>query len=90
MEKMNEFSEWEFIESNLPDYSWNEDVALSNDLSKYIHGEFNEDDPHDCRRLGVIMSEFGTKEEAEMYMRYIDCKLYVRAYENWVTKTNSD
>lgn len=86
----NEFSEWAFIEANLPDYSSNEDVALSNDLAKYIDGEYNEDDPVDCRKIGYLMSEFGTRKEAEMYMRYINCKLYVRAYENRHADTTTD
>lgn len=34
-----EFDRWEFIEKWLPDYYQNDDVAYSNDLDCYIHGE---------------------------------------------------
>ena len=33
-----DFNRWEFIEKWLPNYSSDQDVAWSNDLSKYLAG----------------------------------------------------
>lgn len=72
-----EFDRWEFIEKWLPDYSQNDDVAYSNDLDCYIHGQ-TENSQYYC-----LKERFPDINDAIVEMEAVDSALFSQAYENY-------
>ncbi len=75
---MNEsFNRWEFIEKWLPDYTTNEDVAYSNDLDCYIHGETENSQYY------KLKEKFPDIEDAIVEQEYVDSVLFANAYAHY-------
>lgn len=76
--------DWEFIEKYTPDYSSNYDVTASDDLSKFIDGEMDDEDYQNN-----IVSEFGeiTEKEAEALLIEVDEKLMKNAIAEYEEQT---
>lgn len=84
----NSFNRWEFIECWLPDYTSNQDVAWSNDLDKYINGEYDYTDPVDRERLNDIAEVCPTMEDALIEREHVDSLLFIIAREAWKENNN--
>lgn len=80
----DEFEPWEFIADNLPGYYGRDDVALCDDLARLVDDEFDPADPHDSARRAALLEEFGDEARAALHMRYISCRLFIEAYENYM------
>lgn len=76
-----DFNRWEFIEKWLPNYSSDQDVAWSNDLSKYLAGEYDYQDPYDRDRINAIAEVCPTAEDAKIELERVDCGLFLEALE---------
>lgn len=76
-----DFDRWKFIEEWLPGYTCDQDVAWSNDLSKYIEGEFNYQDEYDRDRINEIAEVCPNLEDAELEQKRVDCELFLAALE---------
>lgn len=70
---------WEFIELWLPDYTSNQDVAWSNDLDKYISGEYDYTDPVDRERVNYIAETCPTMKDALIERERVDSQLFLEA-----------
>lgn len=80
-----DFDRWKFIEEWLPGYTSDQDVAWSNDLSKYIAGEFDYQDEYDRSRINEIAETCPTREDAIRENERVDCELFLaalKAYED--------
>lgn len=75
------FNRWEFIELWLPDYTSNQDVAWSNDLDKYISGEYDYTDPADRERINYIAETCPTIEGALIERERVDSQLFMEAWK---------
>lgn len=76
-----DFDRWKFIEEWLPGYTSDQDVAWSNDLSKYISGEFDYQDEYDRERINQIAEVCSTREAAILEQERVDCELFLAALE---------
>ncbi len=72
------FDKWEFIAEWLPDYYQNDDVAYSNDLDCYIHGE------SENSQFERLQKEFPEVADAIEEQRKVDSRLFIEAYQNYV------
>lgn len=79
--KTNDFNRWEFIETWLPNYTSDPQVAWSNDLSKYIAGEFDYQDEYDRKRINEIASVCPDRDAAIRENERVDCELFLAALE---------
>ena len=72
------FDRWEFIEKWLPDYDSNQDVAYSNDLSCYIHGETENSQYY------RLKEQFPDVDDAIIEQEAVDAGLYTEAYNHYM------
>lgn len=72
-----EFDRWEFIEKWLPNYYQNDDVAYSNDLDCYIHGETENSQYY------KLKERFPDVDDAIVEIEAVDSALFSQAYENY-------
>lgn len=77
----NNFDRWEFIEKWLPGYTSDSDVAWSNDLSKYISGEYDYQEEDDRERISEIAEVCPTRQDAILEQERVDCELFLAALE---------
>ena len=68
----------EMFEEFLPDYSNNKDVALANDLSKFIAGEFDYQDPDDLRAIIDIKEEYPDPKKT---LNRLNIQMYVQVLQ---------
>lgn len=74
------YDRWEFIEKWLPDYTSNADVAYSDDLECYIHGETENS------QYEQLQEEFPNVEDAIEEQRMVDFGLFTEAYRNYAKR----
>ncbi|MDE6019226.1 MAG: hypothetical protein K2G85_10500 [Muribaculaceae bacterium] len=74
------YDRWEFIEKWLPDYTSNAEVAYSDDLECYIHGET------ESSRYKQLQEEFPDIEDAIEEQKMIDFGLFTEAYRNYAKR----
>lgn len=85
MEVNNEIRDWYFLEKWLPDYSSNAEVAISNDIDRYIQNEYDEEDESDLEKLEYYRALYPDIEDARRAMEEIDEDLFERAEEAYRT-----
>jgi hypothetical protein len=85
---MEAYSYWDFIEENLPDYSSNQDVCLSNDIAKMI--DEPDDASDECRRnVQMHVADIGNKDALTDLLIETDAGLFKEALRNYLkTKSN--
>lgn len=81
MEK-NKFDYWDFIEKNLPDYYSNEDVCLSNDISKMM--DEPEDASEQCRKnVQQYVEDLTDKRALIDLLIEVDARLFKEALTHY-------
>lgn len=78
-----DFDRWRFIEKWLPDYTCDQNVAWSNDLSKYLAGEFDYTDKYDRDRINEIAEVCPNHEDAVLEQERVDCELFLSALDTY-------
>lgn len=76
------YDRWKFIEKWLPDYTSNAEVAYSDDLECYIHGETENS------RYEQLQEEFPNVDDAIEEQKIIDFGLFIEAYNHYVKRTD--
>lgn len=77
----NTYDRWEFIEKWLPDYTSNSEVAYSDDLECYIHGETENS------RYEQLQEEFPDVNDAIEEQRMVDYGLFAEAYQQFAKRS---
>lgn len=76
------FDEWYFIETYLADYSSNDDVAFSNDISKILFGDYH-DTRESLQEAGLLDM---TINELEKLDNEITAKLLWQSFKDYMEK----
>lgn len=82
---MHDFNHWDYIEKNLNNYSRSSDVLYSDDLSKFINGEMDDDDKKEFARVRGI----STNAQAKKAIMELDKRLFADAVVDAIDKSEN-
>ena len=76
------YNRWEFIAKWLPEYNSRSDIAYSDDLDCYIHGD------SENSRYDELQEEFPDIDDAIEEQKTIDYSIFTEAYQHYAKRTN--